>query len=108
MALARLKKGDTVQVISGREKGKTGKILEILNKKERVLVEHLNMVKRHTKPRSQTDKGGIIEKEAALPFSVVMPFCTKCKKGVRVATKVLKDEKTRVCAKCGENLESKK
>ncbi|MBI5300027.1 MAG: 50S ribosomal protein L24 [Deltaproteobacteria bacterium] len=109
MSLARIKKGDTVQVISGREKGKTGKILAIITKKERALVEHLNMIKRHTRPQSQTKTGGIIEKEAALPLSVMMPFCPKCKKGVRVSAKVLKDHsKTRVCAKCGENLDNKK
>lgn len=109
MALARVKKGDTVQVISGREKGKTGKIMEILTKKERVLVEHLNIVKRHTRPQSQTKKGGILEKEAPLPLSVVMPVCPQCKKGVRVAVKILKgNEKVRVCAKCGENLDGRK
>lgn len=108
MALARIKKGDMVQVISGRDKGKTGKILDLLTKKERVLVEHLNMVKHHTKPRKQGEQGGIIEKEAGLPISVVMPFCKKCNKGVRVKTKLDKSKnKQRVCVKCETSLEGK-
>ena len=106
MALARIKKGDTVMILSGREKGKTGKILEILTKKGRVLVEHLNMIKKHTKPQSQKKQGGILEKEAPLPFSVVVPFCPKCKKGVRVAMKIVKEKKIRVCAACKESLDS--
>ena len=108
MVLARIKKGDMVQVISGRDKGKTGKILDLLTKKERVLVEHLNMMKRHTKPRKQGEQGGIIEKEAGLPVSVVMPYCAKCGKGVRVKIKLDKSKnKHRACAKCGHSLEGK-
>lgn len=112
MTLARIKKGDTVQVISGREKGKSGKVLEILTHEERVLIEKLNMVKRHLKPQQKT-QGGILEKEAPLALSAVMPFCPKCNKGVRVRTKVVADKKknevkNRVCAKCGETLETKK
>ena len=71
MTMALIKKGDTVMVISGRERGKTGKVLEILTKKERVLVERLNMVKRHLKPTQKDKQGGILEKEASLALSVV-------------------------------------
>lgn len=109
MTLARIKKGDTVQVMAGREKGKQGLVLEILTNKERALVEHLNMVKRHLKPRSQKDQGGILEKEAALPLSILMPFCRKCNKGVRLKIKAAKEgKKMRVCIRCGEILEVKK
>lgn len=109
MALARIKKGDTVQVSSGRERGKTGKVLAILTKKERVLVERLNMVKRHLKPSQQAQQGGIVEKEAALPLSSVMPFCPKCNKGVRVFAKITKDKKkVRACQSCEETLDMKK
>ena len=107
--LARVKKGDTVQVIAGREKGKMGKVLDILTKKERALVERLNMVKRHMKPQSQKKQGGILEKEASLAMSVLMPVCPKCNKGVRVHAKADKEGKRhRVCAHCGGNLEVEK
>lgn len=113
MALQRIKKGDTVFVISGREKGKHAKVLEILSKTEKVLVERLNLVKRHMRPNQKNQQGGIVEKEAPLALCVVMPYCLKCNKGVRVRTKIEKDKKgkitkSRICAKCGESLEGKK
>ena len=109
MTLARIKTGDNVQIVGGREKGKTGTILEILTKKDRALVEGLNKVKRHLRPRSQKDQGGILEKEAPLPLSLLMPYCAKCHRGVRVKIKLDKEgEKKRLCAKCGQELEVKK
>lgn len=109
MSLARIKTGDTVQVMAGRERGKTGKVLEILSKQDRTLVEGLNRVKRHLKPRSQKEQGGILEKEAPLPLSIVMPFCAKCNRGVRVRVKIEKEgQKVRICSRCGEGLEAKK
>lgn len=94
-------------MISGREKGKSGKILEILTKKERALVEHLNLVKRHKKAKSQKEPGGIMEQEAPLPLSVLMPLCPKCNKGVRVKTATNKGgDKTRICVKCGGSLDA--
>lgn len=111
MTIARVKKGDMVQVISGREKGKTGKVLEILTKKERVLVERLNMVKRHMKQK-KAGEGGILEKAAPLAWSVVLPLCPKCNKGVRVKLKITakgkEKEKVRICADCQTVLEPKK
>lgn len=96
-------------MISGREKGKTGKVLEILTEKERVLVERLNMVKRHLKPSQKEKQGGILEKEAPLALSAVMPWCPKCNKGVRAHIKVAKDgTKQRVCIRCKEELDKKK
>lgn len=99
-------KGDTVMVIAGKEKSKTGKILQILGKKDAVIVEGLNMVKRHVRARGN-EPGGITEKEAALHVSNVQLYCTKCAKPVRTRTKVLENgEKQRTCTKCGISLEN--
>jgi large subunit ribosomal protein L24 len=98
-------KGETVMVIAGKEKSKSGKILQILPKKNSVIVEGLNMVKRHVKARGN-EPGGIKEKEASIHISNVMPFCSKCAKPVRVKRKALENgEKQRICAKCGNSIE---
>ncbi|TFG91845.1 MAG: 50S ribosomal protein L24 [Syntrophobacterales bacterium] len=100
-----IKKNDTVKVISGREKGKTGKVLDVTKEKGRILIEKVNLVKRHQKPDAK-GKGGIVEKEAPLQVSNVMLVCSKCKTGVRVGHKVLEDgKKVRVCKKCQELLD---
>jgi|SRR5690348_9872100 large subunit ribosomal protein L24 len=97
-----VKRGDTVMVIAGKDKNKTGKLLSIVTKKNGVIVEGLNVVKRHTRARGN-EAGGIIEKEAPIHVSNVMLFCEKCQKPVRTLTKILDDgKKTRVCKKCGE------
>ncbi|MGE4234525.1 MAG: 50S ribosomal protein L24 [Bacteriovoracia bacterium] len=100
----KVRKGDMVQIIAGREKGKTGKVLRLLSGSDRLFVEKLNMVKRHTKPTQKNPQGGIVEKEASLHVSNVLLLCPKCNKGVRVAVKVKSDKKTRECKKCGESL----
>ena len=98
-------KGDTVMVIAGKEKSKTGKVMQILGKKDEVIVEGLNMVKRHVRARGN-EPGGITEKEAALHVSNVQLYCTKCSKPVRTSIKVLENgEKQRTCTKCGISLE---
>ena len=100
-----VKKGDTVMVVTGKDKNKTGKITQILSKKDGVVVEGLNIVKRHTRARGN-EAGGIVEKEAPLHISNVMVYCGKCKKPVRTRTSVLEDgKKTRVCVKCGESFD---
>lgn len=100
-----IKKNDTVKVIAGREKGKTGKVLDVTKEKGRILIEKVNLVKRHQKPDAK-GKGGIVEKEAPLQVSNVMLVCSKCKTGVRVGHKVLEDgKKVRVCKKCQELLD---
>jgi len=105
MALQRVRKDDTVMVIAGRERGKTGKVLRMLPKTERVVVERINMVKRHTKPRGN-QAGGIIEKEASLHLSNVQPVCGRCDKPTRVGTKRLDDgHGVRICRRCGEQLD---
>ena len=102
-----VKKGDLVMVISGKEKGKSGKVIEVLLKKERVRVEKLNFVKRHAKPSQQNRQGGIVEKEASIHWSNVAPMCIKCNKAVRKKIGISKDgKKSRLCVKCGEQLDS--
>jgi large subunit ribosomal protein L24 len=98
----RVKKGDTVMVITGKDSRKTGKVLRIFSKKERIVVEGLNIVKRHTRARGN-QPGGIEEKEAPLHISNVMLYCQKCGKPVRMRRNLLENgEKVRVCVKCGE------
>ena len=105
MQTNRLKKGDTVKIITGREKGKTGKVTKILAEGGKVVVEKLNMIKRHQRP-DQKSKGGIMEKEAPIHASNVAPVCTKCATGVRVGFKTLEDgKKVRVCRACNEQLD---
>ncbi len=99
----KLKKGDQVQIITGKDKGKKGRILRIDRMTGRVIVEGLNMVKKTQRPKSQNDKGGIIEIEAAIAASNVQVICKKCGP-TRVGLKVDGDKKTRVCRKCGEAL----
>lgn len=99
-----LKKGDMVQIIGGREKGKTGKVLRVLREKNRLFVEKLNMVKRNTRPTQANPQGGILEKEASLHASNVLLLCPKCNKGVRVGRKLVDGKKVRVCKKCGEKI----
>ena len=100
-----VKKGDTVMVITGKDKNKTGKILQTLPKKDGVLVEGLNTIKRHMRARGN-EAGGIIEKEAPLHISNVMIYCNKCRKPVRTRINSLDDgKKARVCVKCGESFD---
>ena len=99
-----VKTGDTAVVLSGKEKGKRGKVLSVNPKKGMVVIEGVNMIKCHTKPRRQGETGGIVEREAALYASKVQVGCPKCGKGTRVAHKVEGGKKTRVCKKCGAEL----
>jgi large subunit ribosomal protein L24 len=100
-----LKKGDTVKVIAGKEKGKTGKIMKIISKKDRVTLEKINLIKKHQKPDAK-GKGGILEKEGSLHISNVMFICGKCNSAVKIGYRVLDDgKKVRVCKKCNELLD---
>jgi large subunit ribosomal protein L24 len=99
----KLKKEDIVEIIAGKDKGKRGRVLKILREKDRVLVEGVNMVKKAKKKRKQTDRGGIVEIEAALHSSNMMVVCKKCGP-TRVGYKVDKENKSRICKKCGEAL----
>lgn len=100
-----IKKGDMVRVVAGKEKGKTGKVLSILRDRERVVVEKVNLVKKHQRPDAK-GKGGILEKEGSIHVSNVMIVCSKCDDAVRVGHQVLEDgKKVRICKKCNEILD---
>ena len=99
-----VKKGDTVIVLSGKDKGKQGKVLSVDPKGGKVIVEKINMVSRHTKPRRQGEEGGIVKREAPLYASKVQVVCPKCGKGTRVAHKIADGKKSRVCKHCGAEL----
>ncbi len=104
-----IRKGDMVIVIAGREKGKTGKVLELNEKKQSVRVERLNMVKRHQRPTQTQKQGGIVEKEAAIHISNVMLYDEKTGKGTRIGWKVLADgKKVRVSRRSGEVVDATK
>jgi large subunit ribosomal protein L24 len=87
----RIKKGDTVMVIAGKERGKTGKVLEVQTKKARVIVEKLNIIKRHTKPNAKNKQGGILEREGSMAISNVMVFCDAVQKPSRIKMKTFDD-----------------
>lgn len=102
-----IKKEDKVKVIVGKDKGKIGKVLKVNRKKSRILVEKINIVKRHSRPSQQNRQGGIIEKEMPIQWSNVMVMCNKCVTPARVKMQRLEDgNKVRVCAKCGETLDT--
>lgn len=103
----RIKKDDKVKVVSGKEKGKMGKVLKVLRDRNRLVIENVNFVKRHTRPGGQTRQGGIVEKEAPIHWSNVMLVCNKCINPVRIKMQRLEDGKTvRVCRKCGELIDT--
>ena len=100
-----VRKDDNVMVVAGKERGKTGKVIKVLPKKERVLIERVNLVKRHSKPRSAQQPGGIVEKEASIHVSNVMVMCDPCNAPVRVGSRILEDgQKVRICRRCGQGL----
>lgn len=102
-----IRKNDMVVVITGKDKGKIGKVLQVFPRKGRAIVEGVNLVKKHMKPTPRSS-GGIIEKPAPIHVSNLMLYCAKCKRGVKVAKKFLEDgRKVRVCKKCGEIFEAK-
>jgi len=98
-----VRKGDTVAVITGRERGKRCKVLRVSPEKGRVLVEHVNMVKKHQRPTQKLRQGGIIEREGAMALSNVLLVCSRCDKASRTGIKLLADgRKVRMCKRCGE------
>ncbi len=101
-----IRKNDTVVVITGNEKGKRGRVLSVMPSENRVVVESINMVKKHMKPNRKYQQGGIIEKEAPLNRSNVMLVCPKCDKPTRITNTILEDgRKVRSCKKCNEVME---
>ena len=97
----RIKKGDTVQVLSGNDKGKTGEVLEVIPKDSKVVVKGVNVRKKHIKPRKQGEEGGIIPVECAIDSSKVNVVCPKCGKSTRIEYKIEENKKVRICKKCG-------
>ena len=101
-----IRKNDSVMIIAGRERGKTGKVLRVLPEKDALIIERVNLVKRHSKPRGPQQPGGIVEKEASIHASNIMIMCDKCNAPVRIGHKQLSDgKKIRICRRCGEALD---
>lgn len=100
----KIRKGDTVKVLSGNDKGKTGEVLEIIPKTQKIVVKGVNIRKKHIKPRKQGEEGGIIPSEYSIHSSKVAVVCPKCGKATRIGYSVEKDAKVRVCKKCGANI----
>lgn len=100
-----VKTGDTVVVLNGKERGKKGKILAVSPKEGKVIIEGVNMVSKHVKPRRMGDTGGIVKAEGAMYASKVQIVCPRCGKPTRVGHKLYEDgTKERICKKCGESL----
>ncbi len=100
----KIKKGDNVKVLSGNDKGKTGEVLEVIPKTEKIIVKGINIRKKHVKPRKQGEEGGIIPVECAIHASKVNVVCPKCGKATKIGYEIEKDEKVRVCRKCNAKL----
>lgn len=96
----RIKKGDTVEVVQGKEAGKRGKVLRVLAGEERVVVERVNFIKRHVRPSKKTPQGGVIEREASMHISNVKLVCPGCGHAVRVGVRTEGEDKVRYCKKC--------
>jgi large subunit ribosomal protein L24 len=100
-----IRKGDQVEIVTGREIGKRGKVLKVFPPKKRALIEGLNLIKRHTRPTQKSQQGGIVEKEGSINISNLMLVCSKCDKRTRVGYKRLEDNrKVRLCQRCGEEI----
>lgn len=103
--MLKLRRDDIVVVMTGKDKGKKGKVLKVFSENNRVVVEKINMMKKHLRKRREQDQAGIIEMEAPLHVSNLMVFCKHCNKPARIGVKLLKDNtKARICKKCGETI----
>ncbi len=100
----RIKKGDNVQILSGNDKGKTGEVLEVIPKDDKIVVKGINVRKKHVKARKQNDESGIISVECAIPSAKANVVCAKCGKATKVGYSIEKDKKVRICKKCGAKL----
>ncbi|MBI3990653.1 MAG: 50S ribosomal protein L24 [Candidatus Omnitrophica bacterium] len=109
MSLACIRKGDTVMVMKGRDKGKTGRVLQIFTRESMALIQGCNFVKRHLKPRSAEQPGGIVQKEEPVHFANLKVFCGKCSKPTRVKVNVSGDgRKNRLCRLCNDAVQEAK
>jgi len=100
----KIRKDDTVLIISGKDKGKKGKVLKAFPKKRKVLVEGVNIRKKHIRPRREGEKGQIVEIPTPIDVSNVKLICPKCKKATRVGYKIMEQKKYRICKKCGDQI----
>ena len=100
----KIKKGDTVLILSGKDRGRTGKIEKVLPKKKKVIIDGINIIKKHVRPRKQKQKGEIVEVSAPFDVSNTKLICPKCNKPARVGYKIVDDKKIRICKKCGEEI----
>ena len=102
-----IKRDDKVKIIAGKDAGKIGKVLKVNRKDRRILIENINMIKRHTRPSAQNKQGGIVESEAPIPWSNVMMMCNKCLAPARIKMQRLEDgKKKRICRKCNEIIDA--
>ncbi len=99
-----IKKNDTVVVLSGKDKGKKGKVLVAMPAENKLVVEGVNVATCHTKPRRQGEQGGIVKREIPIRSCKVAVYCSKCDKGVRVGYKMADGKKVRICRKCGNEI----
>jgi large subunit ribosomal protein L24 len=106
MLKVKIRRGDTVTVLTGKERGKRGKVLRVMPDASRVLVEHVNMIKKHQRPTQKLRQGGIIEREGPIHLSNVQVVCGHCDRPSRTGVKILDDgRKIRVCRRCGESID---
>ena len=104
---SRIRKGDRVVIIAGKDRGKSGKVLRLFPDQWKVTVEKINIIKRHTKPNQKNRQGGILEREGPIALSNVMLYCTTCQKPRRMGVHIAADgTRTRRCKKCGQPLEA--
>jgi large subunit ribosomal protein L24 len=104
----KIKKNDIVTVMSGKDRGKSGKVLKVFPKSKTLIIEKINFIKRHTKPSQKIQQGGILEKEAPLGIAKVMLICNKCGKATKVKLGEISDgKKVRICKKCNEMIDEK-
>lgn len=101
----KIKKGDKVQITSGKDKGKSGVVLRAVPSQEKIVVEGINIVKKHTRPKKEGEKGQRVEIPFPIPASNAMLVCPKCGKSTRIGYKVTKDKKFRICKKCKEEIQ---
>jgi large subunit ribosomal protein L24 len=102
--IKKIKKGDTVKIRIGKDRGKTGKIIHVLQKEGKVIVEGLNLVKKHVRPKKQGDKGEVVQVPRAIFVSNVAFYCSNCGKGTRIGFRVEKNAKVRFCKKCNSTI----
>lgn len=102
-----IRKGDAVQVIAGKDKGRTGQVIKVMPAANKIVVENINMAAKHIKPRNAQQKGGIVEQPAAFDNSNAMIICPTCGKMTRVAHGMVEEKKVRICKKCGASLDIK-